>query len=56
MAPKSKKAEKCTDEDGDELVCCDKCGGSEYVAVTKQSEKGKEYTVKCKKCGKEFTE
>ena len=56
MAPKQKKASKEVDEDGEELVSCDKCGGTEYVAVVKQSGNGKQYSVKCRKCGKEFTE
>jgi DNA-directed RNA polymerase subunit M/transcription elongation factor TFIIS len=56
MAPKPKKASKSTDEDGEELVSCDKCGGTEYVAVVKQSASGKQYSVKCKKCGKDFSE
>ena len=54
MVPKPKKASKGTDEDGEELVSCDKCGGTEYVAVVKQTGGGKHYTVKCKKCGTEF--
>ena len=56
MAPKPKKASKSTDEDGEELVSCDKCGGTEYVAVVKQNASGKQYSVKCKKCGKDFSE
>jgi len=54
MAPKPKKAAKCEDEEGEEQVVCGKCGGTEYVAVVKQTGGGKHYTVKCKKCGTEF--
>jgi transcription elongation factor Elf1 len=54
MAPKPKKATKCEDEEGEEQVACAKCGGTEYVAVVKQTGGGKHYTVKCKKCGTEF--
>jgi uncharacterized Zn finger protein len=56
MAPKPKKAASCEDEEGEEAVSCEKCGCTEYVAVAKQSGSGKHYTVKCKKCGTEFSE
>jgi DNA-directed RNA polymerase subunit M/transcription elongation factor TFIIS len=54
MAPKSKKA--ADSEDEEESVSCSKCGCTEYIAVAKQTGSGKHYTVKCKKCGTEFTE
>jgi uncharacterized Zn finger protein len=56
MAPKPKKAVKSEDEEGEEAVECKKCGCTEYVAVVKQAGGGKQYTVKCKKCGTEFTD
>ena len=56
MAPKPKKAASCEEDEGEELVSCEKCGCTEYVAVSKQSGSGKHYSVKCKKCGTEFSE
>ena len=56
MAPKPKKAADSEDEEGEESVSCGKCGCTEYVAVVKQTGSGKHYTLKCKKCGTEFTD
>ncbi|HEY3419957.1 MAG TPA: hypothetical protein VGK23_05335 [Methanomassiliicoccales archaeon] len=56
MAPKPKKAANSEDEEGEEQVSCEKCGSTEYVAVLKQNGSGKHYSVKCKKCGTEFSE
>ena len=56
MAPKPKRAANCEDEEGEEPVSCSKCGCTEYVAVAKQTGSGKQYAVKCKKCGTEFAD